>query len=284
MHYRWYDSCCDEAHCVSEMKLLVVEDDVASLELMTAVFVSLKAEVRPLAHSPEAALLVNQENFDGIFLDPPRNAWSRWFPACSEDSQIFLEQANPHHYRYRTGPARYDARVLRQWCDLLPSETGRHQLFMQRSEPEHFFHSLALSKYPNGSAAALHQGCKAAPIRWQCRPGVRHSQVGHVHPKDIALLREADSIRHLGGGSRVNQVREAATGITESPRGHSCRQIACIGTLKHIHNQRGSGRHCDVEVRLVRIDSWIQHHAGPRLLACYVVGEWLIVGGNVRGG
>jgi DNA-binding response OmpR family regulator len=54
---------------VSEVKLLVVEDDVASLELMTEVFISLKAEVRPLADSRQAELLVNQESFDGIFLD-----------------------------------------------------------------------------------------------------------------------------------------------------------------------------------------------------------------------
>jgi CheY-like chemotaxis protein len=51
------------------MKLLIVEDDIASLELMTEVFRSLKAEVRPLSDSQEAAVLVNREKFDGIFLD-----------------------------------------------------------------------------------------------------------------------------------------------------------------------------------------------------------------------
>jgi DNA-binding response OmpR family regulator len=51
------------------MKLLVVEDDIASLELMTEVFVSLKAEVRSLTDSQAAAALVNRERFDGIFLD-----------------------------------------------------------------------------------------------------------------------------------------------------------------------------------------------------------------------
>jgi CheY-like chemotaxis protein len=51
------------------VKLLVVEDDIASLELMTEVFKSLKAEVRPLSDSQEAAILVNREKFDGIFLD-----------------------------------------------------------------------------------------------------------------------------------------------------------------------------------------------------------------------
>jgi len=54
---------------VSDVKLLVVEDDVANLELMTEVFISLKAEVRPLADSRQAEILVNQESFDGIFLD-----------------------------------------------------------------------------------------------------------------------------------------------------------------------------------------------------------------------
>ena len=51
------------------LKLLVVEDDPASLELMTEVFQSLKAHVRPVSDSEEAARIVNQEKFDGIFLD-----------------------------------------------------------------------------------------------------------------------------------------------------------------------------------------------------------------------
>lgn len=51
------------------MKLLVVEDDISSLELITEVFTSLKAEVRPLSDSQEAAAVVDQEKFDGIFLD-----------------------------------------------------------------------------------------------------------------------------------------------------------------------------------------------------------------------
>src|SRR3989442_8859534 len=51
------------------LKLLVVEDDPASLELMTEVFTSLKAEVRPVGEAEKAAALVNQETFDGIFLD-----------------------------------------------------------------------------------------------------------------------------------------------------------------------------------------------------------------------
>ena len=51
------------------LKLLVVEDDPASLELMTEVLRSLEAEVRPISDSQKAAILVNQEKFDGIFLD-----------------------------------------------------------------------------------------------------------------------------------------------------------------------------------------------------------------------
>jgi CheY-like chemotaxis protein len=51
------------------LKLLIVEDDIASLELMTEVFTSLEAEVRPVSDSQQAAGLVNQERFDGIFLD-----------------------------------------------------------------------------------------------------------------------------------------------------------------------------------------------------------------------
>jgi CheY-like chemotaxis protein len=51
------------------LKLLVVEDNLASLELMSEVFTSLKAEVRSISDSEKAVGVVNQEKFDGIFLD-----------------------------------------------------------------------------------------------------------------------------------------------------------------------------------------------------------------------
>ncbi len=51
------------------LKLLVVEDDLASLELMEEVFTSLQAQVRPVSDSEKAAVMVNREKFDGIFLD-----------------------------------------------------------------------------------------------------------------------------------------------------------------------------------------------------------------------
>jgi CheY-like chemotaxis protein len=51
------------------LKLLIVDDNVPSLELMTEVFISLKAEVRPISDSEKAVAMVNQEKFDGIFLD-----------------------------------------------------------------------------------------------------------------------------------------------------------------------------------------------------------------------
>jgi CheY-like chemotaxis protein len=54
---------------MTPLKLLVVEDDPASLELMAEVFTSLKANVRAVSDSQRAAGLVNQERFDGIFLD-----------------------------------------------------------------------------------------------------------------------------------------------------------------------------------------------------------------------
>lgn len=54
---------------MSALKLLIVEDDVASLELMTEVFTSLKAEVCAISDSTKAAELVNRQRFDGVFLD-----------------------------------------------------------------------------------------------------------------------------------------------------------------------------------------------------------------------
>jgi CheY-like chemotaxis protein len=54
---------------MASLKLLVVEDDPAGLELITEVFASLQAQVRPIADSQKAAVVINQEKFDGIFLD-----------------------------------------------------------------------------------------------------------------------------------------------------------------------------------------------------------------------
>jgi CheY-like chemotaxis protein len=51
------------------LKILLVEDDAASLELMCEVLASVEAAVRPVADSEEAAALVRKERFDGIFLD-----------------------------------------------------------------------------------------------------------------------------------------------------------------------------------------------------------------------
>jgi CheY-like chemotaxis protein len=54
---------------MASLKLLIVEDDLASLELMAEVFTSLHAEVCPVSDSEKAADLVNRQKFDGIFLD-----------------------------------------------------------------------------------------------------------------------------------------------------------------------------------------------------------------------
>jgi CheY-like chemotaxis protein len=54
---------------MSSLKLLVVEDDLPSLELMDEVFTSLKAEVRPISDGERAADLITRERYDGIFLD-----------------------------------------------------------------------------------------------------------------------------------------------------------------------------------------------------------------------
>ena|SRR5438094_195933 len=54
---------------MAPLKLLIVEDDIASLELMAEVFTSLQAEVRPVGDSREAVALIDDQKFDGIFLD-----------------------------------------------------------------------------------------------------------------------------------------------------------------------------------------------------------------------
>ncbi len=51
------------------LKVLVVDDDAPTLELMDQVLTSLKVEVHAVGDSEQAAALVNQERFDGIFVD-----------------------------------------------------------------------------------------------------------------------------------------------------------------------------------------------------------------------
>jgi CheY-like chemotaxis protein len=53
----------------ASLSLLIVEDHLPSLELMTEVFLSLQAEVRPISDGQEAVHLVGKQKFDGIFLD-----------------------------------------------------------------------------------------------------------------------------------------------------------------------------------------------------------------------
>jgi len=51
------------------LRLLVVEDDATSLELMTELLEQLKAEVHPVVDSQEATSLIERDRFDVIFLD-----------------------------------------------------------------------------------------------------------------------------------------------------------------------------------------------------------------------
>src|SRR6266852_6735675 len=51
------------------LKLLIVDDDPPTLELMHEVLISLKAEVLAVSDGEQAATLVNHERFDGIFVD-----------------------------------------------------------------------------------------------------------------------------------------------------------------------------------------------------------------------
>ena len=90
-----------EGNRMQPLKLLVVEDNLASLELMTEVFTSLKAEVRPISDSEKAVGAVNQEKFDGIFLDLEMPK-SEWFRFGAPYPQIVMEQIHSYRYRDRT--------------------------------------------------------------------------------------------------------------------------------------------------------------------------------------
>ena len=51
------------------LKILVVDDNIPTLELITNVLATVGVNVRALGDSQEAATLVSKEKFDGIFLD-----------------------------------------------------------------------------------------------------------------------------------------------------------------------------------------------------------------------
>jgi len=54
---------------MNPLKLLIVEDDAPSLELMAEVFSNLQANVYAVGNSKKATDLVSMEKFDGIFVD-----------------------------------------------------------------------------------------------------------------------------------------------------------------------------------------------------------------------
>ncbi len=51
------------------VKVLIVENDAPTLELMDEILTSLKVDVRAVSDSEQAAAQIDQERFDGIFLD-----------------------------------------------------------------------------------------------------------------------------------------------------------------------------------------------------------------------
>jgi DNA-binding response OmpR family regulator len=55
------------------MKTLVVDDDPAILALMTEAFTALRADMHSIRDSRQAATVVNQEKFDGVFLEVDMN-------------------------------------------------------------------------------------------------------------------------------------------------------------------------------------------------------------------
>jgi CheY-like chemotaxis protein len=54
---------------IRTLKLLIVEDDLPSLELMSEVLRSLEIQVYPVSDSQKAARMVVEQKFDGIFAD-----------------------------------------------------------------------------------------------------------------------------------------------------------------------------------------------------------------------
>jgi DNA-binding response OmpR family regulator len=89
---------CDSVHLVGSyasrkismpsLRLLIVESDQTSFDLMNDFFLQLRADVRGVEESGRAAEIVNRERFDGIFLNldvPSTNGFdlARWIRSSS---------------------------------------------------------------------------------------------------------------------------------------------------------------------------------------------------------
>ena len=51
------------------LRVLVVDDDVPVLNLISEVLTSMEVETRPVSDGQEASILIQKEKYDGIFLE-----------------------------------------------------------------------------------------------------------------------------------------------------------------------------------------------------------------------
>jgi len=79
---------------------VIVEDDAPTLELTDEVLTSLKVEVHAVSDNELAGALVNQESFDGIFVDLQMPKMDG-FRTRSTGPGVILEQVCPDRGRHR---------------------------------------------------------------------------------------------------------------------------------------------------------------------------------------
>ena len=105
------------------LRVLVVDDDVALLDLMSEVLASDDTEVTPMNDSENAAALVQKERFDGIFLDLKMPKIGG-LELAKRIRQTALNKSTPIIVVNRRGPTNSNATSVRRRRDFLSSETG----------------------------------------------------------------------------------------------------------------------------------------------------------------
>jgi CheY-like chemotaxis protein len=173
------------------LKLLVVEDNLPSLELMTEVFTSLKAEVRAVSDSEKAAGVINEEKFDGIFLDlemPTPNGFdlarlirkSSWNKATPIVIVTGREERQTMHDAFAIGANYFLQKpVDRQKLNMLFRTVSGGMIENRRKS----------TRVPIQADVTCSVGSRTMRgVSWNLSQGGMQVEVGDLKPKDVVRL------------------------------------------------------------------------------------------------
>ncbi len=215
-------------------RILVVEDSLETLRLMTAALQSLGIEVLPLSDSEVAADIVNREEFDGIFLDlempkldgfelakAVRNsAWNRTTPIVivtgSSDRRVMAQsfQAGANFFLAKPVDRKGLASLLNTTRGtMLASRRG-----LQRA-------SLQVELRREDTRSNLPLRCANISERNLLLEGDPSLRPGAEIKLSFALPRQADRITVLATVARID--KQGCTGVNFRNLRHADQQLIC---------------------------------------------------------